>query len=79
LAPYFVHVLHYSNEESFNKIIQWALKCNDVKPLKPSIRDFDNIIRNAIKRSNDTGVKPLKFKDTLQNKNKELYLLFSSS
>jgi hypothetical protein len=62
----------------FSRIKQWVLKCNEVKPLKPSIRDFDDIIRNAIKRAKDTGVKPLKYKDTLQYKNKELYRLLSS-
>jgi hypothetical protein len=55
-----------------------GLNCNDVKPLKPSIGDFHYIVRNAIKRAKGTGVK-LKFKDTLQNKNKELYQLLSSS
>lgn len=75
LAPYFVNIVHLSDEESFNRIKQWALKCNEVKPLKPSIRDFDYIIRNAVKRAKDTGVKPLKFRDTLRFRNKELYQL----
>lgn len=38
---------------------------------------FDHIIRNAIKRAKDTGVKPLKFIDTLQYKNVELCGLLS--
>jgi hypothetical protein len=67
-----------SADESFNRIKQWALKCNKIKPLKPSIMNFDYIIRNAIKRAKVTGVKPLKFKDTLQYKNKELYQVLSS-
>ena len=78
LAPYFVNILDLSDEESFNRIKQWVLKCNEVKSLKPSISDFDNIIRYAIKRAKETGIKPLKFKDTLQYKNKELFRLLSS-
>ena len=73
LAPYFVNILNLSDEESFCRIKQWILKCNDINPLKPSITEFDNIIKNAIKRAKDTGIKPLKFKDTLQYKNKKLY------
>jgi Primase X len=79
LAPYFVNILKLSDEESFNKIKDWVLKCNDVKSLNPSIRDFDNIIKNSINRARITGVKPLKFKDTLQYKNKNLYNMLLSS
>jgi len=79
LAPYFINILNLTNEESFIRIKEWALKCNSIRPLKPSIRDFDIIIVNTMKRAKVTGVKPLKFKDTLQCKNKELYdiILFS--
>lgn len=73
LAPYFVNVLNLSDEQSFEKIKQWSLRCNGVKPLEPSANDFDILITNAIKRCKVTGIKPLKFKDTLQYKNKELY------
>ena len=79
LAPYCVNVLHLTNEESFIRIKQWVLKCNDSKLLKPSIGDFNYVIVNAVKRAKVTGVKPLKFKDTLQYKNKELYDIILSS
>ncbi len=79
LAPYFSNVLKRSDDESFIKIKYWALKCNDVRPLKPSIKDFDIIINNSIKRAKVTGIKPLKFKDTLQYKNKKLYDVILSS
>ncbi len=49
------------------------MKCNDTNPLKLSIADFYEIIKNTIKRSKDTGIKPLKFKDTLQHKNNKLF------
>ncbi len=74
-----MNILHLSEEESYDRIKQWALKCNNAKPLKPSVVDFDYMLRIAIKRAKNTGVKPLKFKDTLQYKNKELYRLLSPS
>ena len=77
LAPYFVNILKLSDEDSLHRIRQWVLKCNDVKPLEPSISNFDIIIKNAIKRAKETGVKPLRIKETLQYKNKELFLLLS--
>lgn len=78
LAPYFVNVLKLSDLESFNRIKQWTLKCNALEPLRPSTYDFDNIIKYAVKRSKETSVKPLKFKDSLQHKNKELFRLLAS-
>jgi Primase X len=79
LAPYFVNILKLSDDESFIRIKDWALKCNNINALKPSIKDFDIIIKNAIKRAKVTGIKPLKFNDTLQFKNKKLYDIILSS
>jgi hypothetical protein len=79
LAPYFVNILNLSEAESFNKIKEWTLKCNNIKCLKPSIKDFDIIIENAIKRAKVTGIKPLKLNDTLQYKNKKLYDIILST
>ena len=66
LAPYFVNIIKLSDKESFSKIKEWALRCNSLEQLKPSVIYFDIIIKNAIKRAKITGIKPLKFKDTLQ-------------
>jgi hypothetical protein len=44
-----------------------------VKKLEPSINYFDDLINRSIKRAIETGVKPLKFEETLQHKNRELY------
>jgi hypothetical protein len=73
LSPYFVNILKLLDEDSFKRIKQWVLKCNNLIPLNPSITNFDIIIENAIKRAKVTGIKPLKFKETLQYKNKKLY------
>jgi hypothetical protein len=79
LAPYFTNILKLSDEESFIKIKEWALKCNNINSLEPSINDFETIIKTAIKRAKVTGIRPLKFKDTLQLKNKKLYDIILSS
>lgn len=78
IVPYLVNVLGLSDEESYNRTNNWALKCHDIKPLTPSISYLENLIRYNIKRSKKTGIRPLKFKDTLQYKNKELYKLLCS-
>jgi hypothetical protein len=73
IVPYFVNVLQLSDEESYNRTREWILKCHDIKPLTPSISYLENLIRYDIARSKKTGIRPLKFKATLQSKNKELY------
>jgi hypothetical protein len=79
LAPYFVNILKLSDDESFIKMKDWILKCNNINPIRPSIKDFDIIIENAIKRAKVTGIKPLKFKETLQLKNEKLYDIILTS
>jgi hypothetical protein len=44
-----------------------------VKELKPPISYFDYLINRATERAKDTGIRPLKFEETLQYKNRELY------
>jgi hypothetical protein len=46
--------------------------------MDPSLDDFDIIIKRAITRAKLTRMRPLKFKETLQQKNKRLYQLLSS-
>ncbi len=62
LAPYFVNIQCLSDAEAFGKIKEWILKCNEVKNLEPSIDYFDDLIRKAIERARNTGIRPLKSK-----------------
>ena len=73
LAPYFVNIQHLSNTEAFGKIKEWVLKCDKVRRLEPSEYYFDYLIGNAIERAKTSGIKPLKFEETLQHKCKALY------
>jgi Primase X len=79
LAPYFVNVQELSDADSFDRIKEWVLRCNEVKELEPSVGYFDELIIKAIRRARDTGIKPLRFEETLRYKNKELYVLLRRS
>jgi Primase X len=73
LAPYFVNVQKLTGPDSFSRIKEWALKCDLVKKLEPSLGYFYDLINRALERAKETGIKPLKFEDTLRYKNRELY------
>jgi Primase X len=73
LAPYFVNIQNLSDVNSFSKIKQWILRCDGVRKLEPCIGYFDYLINRSIERAKETGIKPLKFEETLQYKNRELY------
>jgi Primase X len=79
LALYFVNIQGLSDADSFNRIREWVLRCNEVKELEPSVGYFDELINKAIKRVRDTGIKPLKFEETLRYKNPQLYDLLRRS
>jgi hypothetical protein len=79
LAPYFINVQKLTDADSFSKIKQWVLKCDLVKKLEPSLGYFDDLINRAVERAKETGIRPLKFEETLQYKNTELYNLLHQS
>jgi hypothetical protein len=79
LAPHFVNIQKLSDADSFNRTRKWVLRCNEVKELQPDVGYFNELINKSIKRARETGIKPLKFEDTLRYKNHELYDLLRSS
>ena len=54
LAPYFVNIQRLSDSESYGKIKQWALNCNEIEKLKPCVEYFDDLIRKHIERAEST-------------------------
>lgn len=78
IVPYFVNVVLLPDEESYYRTRAWILKCHAIRPMEPSISFFENLIKYEINRAKRTGIKPLKFKDTLQYKNRKLYRLLSN-
>ena len=73
LAPYFINIQHLSDTEAFCRIKEWLLKCSEVRNLEPSVAYFDDYTRKAIERARSSGIKSLKFQETLKVKNKALY------
>ena len=73
LAPYLVNIQHLSNTEAFGKIKECVLKCNKVRRLEPSEYYFDYLIGKAMESARTSGIKPLKFEETLRHKCKALY------
>jgi hypothetical protein len=63
----------HSRKAGFGKIKEWILKCDKIRRLEPSEYYFDYLIGKAVERAKASGIKPLKFKDTLQQKCKALY------
>lgn len=59
-----------SDADSFDRIREWVLRCNEARELEPSVDYFDEFINKAIKRARETGIKPLKFEDILRYKNR---------
>ena len=77
LAPYFVNVQGLLDDDSFSKIKEWVLKCNEVRKMDPSIQHFDHLTKKSIQRAKKTHVKPLRFNQALQYKNTELFDMLS--
>ncbi|MGB8936258.1 MAG: DNA primase noncatalytic subunit PriX, partial [Candidatus Nitrosopolaris sp.] len=73
LAPYFINIQRLSDTETFSRINEWLLKCSKVRNLEPPVAYFDDYTRKAIERARSSGIKSLKFQETLKVKNKALY------
>lgn len=60
LAPDLVNIQNLSDADSFSKIRQWVLRCNELKKVKPSTKCLDDLTKRAIERARKTGMKSLK-------------------
>jgi hypothetical protein len=73
LAPYFVNIKCISEKESFTRIKEWALGCNEVKTLHPSVRFFEDLINKSIQRARlNSEIRPMRFEGTLKFKGGKL-------
>jgi Primase X len=76
LAPYFANIKCISENESFDRIREWVLRCNEMNYLHPSVRFFEELIKKSIQRARlNSEIKPMSFERTLKFKNNELYQL----
>jgi hypothetical protein len=69
LAPYIINVKKLSYDDALNIINSWLGKCGKLRQLD---RNFNYMVRYALKYSAKNGHRPLKL-DTLKMKNKTLY------
>ena len=70
-VPYFILVKKLSPEETTQKITEWLVKCDSLRPL-----NFDPKykIKEAIKTTNNKQIPPMK-KSTLKSNYKDLYTI----
>jgi len=74
LAPYFVNIQHHSNTEAFCKTKEWLLpQCATKSKTWNHLYHTSINIMKAIERARNSGIKSLKFQETLKVKNKALY------
>jgi hypothetical protein len=72
LSRYLINVKHISPDQAYAIMKDWSLKCNEIRPLSPSVREFDNIIRNDIREAIKSGKASIGEK-LLNDMNNQLY------
>jgi hypothetical protein len=77
LSRYLINVKHNNPDQAHAIIKDWSLKCNEIRPLSPSVREFDTIIRNDIKEAIKIGKASIGEK-LLKDMNNELYRIVFS-
>jgi hypothetical protein len=55
LSRYLINIKHMNSDQAYAIIKTWSLKCHELRPLSPSVREFDNKIRNDIKKALKSG------------------------
>jgi hypothetical protein len=72
LSRYLINVKHINPDQAYAIMKGWSLRCNEISPLSPCFREFDNKIRNDIKEAIKSGKAPIGEK-LLKDMNSELY------
>jgi len=60
LVPYFINIKRINKNQTFCLVKEYIMKCNEIRPLNPSIDYFDNKINSAIQRSFENQILPIK-------------------
>lgn len=66
-----------TSNDGYAILKDWSMRCNEVKALLPSAREFDNRIRYDVREAVKNGKAPIG-KNLLKEMNEELYSLFFS-
>jgi Primase X len=77
LSRYLINVKHINPDQAYAIMKDWSLRCNEIMPLSPSVREYDNKIRNDIKEAIKSGKAPIGDK-LLKDMNNELYKMVFS-
>lgn len=77
LSRYLINVKHFKPDQAYTVMKDWSMRCNEITPLSPSVREFDNKIRNDIKEAIKSGKASIGEK-LLKDMNNELYRMVFS-
>jgi hypothetical protein len=72
LVPFFIVIKKFTPNQTFDLIKEYLIKCNELKPLNPSIKEFEKRIKIAIEKSIDSRIPPIRIKN-LRNKYLQWY------
>jgi hypothetical protein len=60
LVPFFIVIKKLTVNQTFDIIKEYILKCHELRPLKPSINEFEKRIKMSIDRSIKNKIPPIK-------------------
>ena len=63
LVPYFINIKRLTKEQAYYRIIEYIIKCNQLKSLQPSVDFFNNKIRVSLDRSLLNKFLPIKIEN----------------
>ena len=76
LVPFFIVIKKLTVNQTFDIIKEYILKCHELRPLKPSINDFEKRIKMSIDRSIENKIPPIKI-NNIKNKYPQWYDFFN--
>jgi hypothetical protein len=74
---YLINVKHINPDQAYAIMKDWSVRCNEIRPLSPSVREFDKKIRNDIKEAIKNGKASIG-ENLLKDMNNELYRIVFS-
>ena len=72
LVPFFIVIKKLTANQTFDLTKEYLIKCNELRPLKPSVNEFEKRIKMAIEKSIDNNIPPIKI-ENMRNKYPQWY------
>ena len=76
LVPFFIVIKKLTANQTFDVVKEYLIICHQLKPLKPSINEFEERIKIAIEKSIGIKILPIKI-DNMRNKYPKWYGSFN--